>query len=94
MDTLSDKIVVTRKPHRCFACLRKFEAGTKMKAQTNIDNEIYTVYSCETCQTLMDKFHDHFYDDGDNVFPEGCVSETFNYYKVETPEQLLEKLRH
>lgn len=89
MDTLSEKIVKIRKPHRCFACSRKFEVGTMMRSQTHMYDGIMTVYSCATCDELMDKFHDQFFDDCELVYPASCVREAMSNCKASTPEELL-----
>lgn len=68
--------VKTRKDHMCFACIRKFDAGTEMFVQVNVhDGMIWRVYSCETCDEIMDKYKDVCYDNVDHVFREGCVLE-------------------
>lgn len=59
MNVLSDKTVVTRKKHRCNACGRMFEAGTKMSRQTIAsEGTIYNWYACPTCDELMAICHD------------------------------------
>lgn len=96
MDIISDKTVIIRKVHRCFACLRLFSVGSPMRRQVNNYDGIASVYSCKTCDALMDEFHDWFYDDGENIFPEGCVKEHYRDMGVEncnTPEEILEALR-
>jgi len=93
MKTLSDKIVKTRKPHICFACGRKFPAGTKMTRQVNDYDGIQSVYSCLTCQELMDNYSEYFYDYVEYMYLEGCVRECYECQDI-TPEQLLEKLQN
>ena len=90
MRTLLTQKVKTRKDRQCFACLRKFKAGTKMTTQTvvNDDGDIYTLHYCDTCDQLMANFKDSFLDN-DDLFQEGCVSETITEFPVETPEELL-----
>lgn len=87
MDILSDKIVTTRKSHRCNACRRVFEAGTKMRIQVNNSDGLIIWRECPTCQELLSKYHSHFKDDFDNVYYEGCVNEALE--RGQTPEQLL-----
>lgn len=53
MEIISDKNVKIRKPHRCFLCSRKFDAGIEMNVQVNKYDDIYRVYSCKTCKQLM-----------------------------------------
>lgn len=88
--TLTDKIVITRKPHVCFSCLRKFPEGTEMRYWTGMTSDGFnSVYCCETCDKIMDKYP--WDDDGDG-YPEGFVREMLE--KDQTPEQLLESLCH
>lgn len=92
VEILSDKIVKTRKAHWCFACHRKFEAGTVMDCQTNkYDGTIGTTYSCATCRELMRKFKPWFFDDSEHIFPDECVAYVCRDFK-RTPEELLEDL--
>lgn len=84
--TLTDKIVVTRKPHVCFSCFRKFPKGTEMRYWSGVSQgDFNSVYSCHTCEKIMDKMEQ--YDDG---YPEGFVRDMLE--KDQTPEQLLESL--
>jgi hypothetical protein len=90
MDILSDKIVTTRKPHMCSACMRTFDAGSRMRTQVNTYNGFNTWRECGTCQELLSAHRSLFEDGYDHVVPEGCVLEVLE--RGETPEQLLEKL--
>lgn len=94
MNILSHKDVITRKKHRCNACLRTFPAGTKMNVQT-VANEgtIYNWYACQTCEELMAISND--LDDGYGEYEQGCVDNALNV--GQTPEEMLEeckKYRH
>jgi len=91
MDIISDKIVVSRKPHWCFACARTFPAGTKLKLQVNTCDGIQSVYSCLTCNELMTSFKDVFFDDTVDMFNMYCVSDQLS--KDQTPEDLLFNLK-
>lgn len=87
------KLVTIRKPQRCNACYRKFDAGTKMHSQNcATDGHAYTWRMCETCRTLINEFHEMFYDDIERCYNEGCVTEGY-HEKINTPELLLEYLR-
>ena len=87
MDILSDKIVTTRKQHRCNACGRLFEKGTKMRTQVNTLDGIQTWRECPTCNKLLTKHRKHFEDDYDHVCYDSCVNEVLE--RGQTPEQLL-----
>lgn len=90
MDVLSEKIVVTRKPHRCDACQRKFDAGIKMSVQVNVfEGDINRWRTCETCTEIVSK-HFKWLSDGDGYISEACVADALE--KGQTPEQLLEEL--
>ena len=54
---ISEKIVITRKPHKCWGCGREFPKGSKLQALNNVDGgEICTTYWCNTCQDFWSKF--------------------------------------
>lgn len=72
-EQLRNKKVVIRKYHQCFACLQIFEPGTEMSRSVNVsDGEIYTIYTCKTCEKIIQHFDRSGYEDG---FDEGCVLE-------------------
>ena len=88
MRTITDKTVITRKPHYCDACLRKFPKGTQMRVQVNlVDNEIDTWRECPTCRELLSKHREQFNPDEYDVVTEGCVRSILK--KGQTPEDLL-----
>jgi hypothetical protein len=82
---LKDKHVKIRKEHMCFSCYRKFPIGTIMHYGTYVDDKIYSLYTCSTCEQIMDLEKD------ETEFKYGYVNNELN--KNETPEQLLEKLK-
>lgn len=90
--TLTSKIVITRKTHVCFSCLRKFEAGVEMRYWAGIhDGDFNSIYSCCTCQKVMEwATSNNGYDDYYEGYPEGFVHEMLDH--GQTPEQLLAKL--
>jgi len=53
-EILSASTVVTRKPHRCWGCGRRFPAKTEMTAVASKDmGSLTTDYWCETCESFM-----------------------------------------
>ena len=90
MEELSRKIVTIRKPHRCLGCLRIFEPPARMERSVFVDDDIFAVYTCETCQDLLRECPDSFLD-SDDRFPEGCVRECMSDEDCESPEALLTK---
>jgi len=90
MDILSDKLVITRKKHRCSACGRVFEKGTKMQTQVNTGDGIQVWRTCPTCTELLTKYWSKFEDDYDHICYEFCVNEALE--KGQTPEELLASL--
>lgn len=62
MDVLKDKFVKTRKPHRCFGCLREMRPGSTMKYFAAVDaGEFLSVYFCAVCDEYMSiRFNDGF----------------------------------
>ena len=89
MDILSDKKVKTRKDHQCLCCFRVIPKGSMMRVQVNNFDGLQSFRMCETCEVLCYKHPGCFFDDGDCVFPEGCVEEAMSEFKVETPGELL-----
>lgn len=90
MHVLSEKTVITRKPHRCDGCQRKFEVGSKMKVQTNVhESEIHRFRTCETCSEIISK-HFQWLSDGYGYIAEACVADVLE--NGQTPEMLLEEL--
>ena len=50
MDIIADKYVVTRKPHRCWGCMRIFPVKTNMRYSVSVDGGIITgCYWCKDC---------------------------------------------
>ena len=88
MDTLRDKIVVTRKRHKCNACLRYFDKGTKMRTQVNIEDGIQVWRECPTCTELLSD-HRTVFEDYDNLCFEGCVADELSELDLKSPEDLL-----
>jgi len=86
MNVLSDKIVTTRKSHRCNACCRVFEKGIKMRTQVNTFEGIGIWRECPTCQELLSKYRSYF-EDYEHFCYEGCVNEVLE--RGQTPEELL-----
>ena len=49
-----DKVVKIRKPHRCHACLDKYQAGEKMVyAIGTLYGDFYSCYYCLCCHSYM-----------------------------------------
>lgn len=92
MEILSDKIVTTRKKYNCSACGRLFEEGVKMRTQVNTYDGIGTWRACMACDKLITNYPEHFEDNYDGSFPEGCVSEALE--RGQTPEELLSLLEN
>ena len=92
MRLIKSKIVKIRKVQQCCACLRGFQVGTEMEAQTVDNDGIYTIHICETCQQLLSEFKDSFANN-DNEFEEGCVHEVMPEFDCNTPEDLYDFLK-
>lgn len=57
MDILENKIVTTRKEHRCYGCTRKFPKNSRLQVITSVDNgEVRRVYWCDTCRSYCLKY--------------------------------------
>jgi hypothetical protein len=54
IETLTDKTVVTRKPHICFGCLREIKKGEKARYNVSvIDGHFGHAYLCEECDEYI-----------------------------------------
>ena len=87
---VSDKVVITKKPRQCYACLRKFDLGYSMRKQIfQYLNEVHPIYSCGTCEVLMEKFPTVFCDPSSDFFPTSCVDQVVrNYNSIERIQDL------
>ena len=86
METLSSKVVITRKKHVCNACGREFKKGSRMNVCVCTDDNIYSVYVCDTCNELLIN-HPSDFDDGCGFFDKHCVHDSLE--RGQTPEDLL-----
>lgn len=96
MEYISNKIVTIRKPHACFCCGRKFEIGSKMDCQVNVDGHIYSLYTCLACNEIINLFPEKIVDEWDHTINQGDFYELRGSdpkYKDMTPEELLACLK-
>ena len=81
---IKEKIVVTKKDHKCYGCGRTFPKGTDMNsASCKINNMVVRKYFCEGCHHIMtinnltiDKF---WYGE--------LINEALTYEKHKQPQQ-------
>jgi hypothetical protein len=93
-DLLEEKIVTTRKPHRCFACWRLFPKGSKLQWSKHCDNgDFVECYTCETCQEILKIAWKTLADPWDNEVGERCVSDEYIDRGLKSPEALLAELK-
>jgi hypothetical protein len=79
----------TRKPHRCFGCLKVIPAGSPAHIQVNTDMGIGAIYTHPWCEKII-KDIDYDHDDG---LDEGCVlNELSDLGFTGTPEEYAETL--
>lgn len=51
---LSDRFLVTRKPHECSICFDPIPAKTRARAMTDLDDgQVMTFYACPCCCAAM-----------------------------------------
>ena len=89
MKIIGEKGVVTRKKHRCSACLRVFPAGTRMRKVAVSDAGVSTWKECPTCVELLKKDPVRF-SDGFGILEYGCVDACLDV--GQTPEMLLDEM--
>ena len=87
-DTLTDKWVVTRKPHQCIGCFRNFQPEERMRYWVGIyEGDFGSCYTCKTCHTCIAHLEPDAWGGG---YEAGFVSDRLE--KGQTPEQFLEEL--
>lgn len=53
METLSNKVLVTRKPHRCWGCGREFPPGSTLRKVVSVDcGDFASTYWCGICDEM------------------------------------------
>lgn len=66
-EVLTDKQVKTRKPHKCWGCLKKFPSGTTMRVVVSVDRDgINQFYFCQHCDNHSEKWS---IEDWESTFP-------------------------
>lgn len=56
---LTDKTVVTRKPHKCFGCITVFPKGTEMQYQFSVHSNKYDGGSAYLCMKCLEHIRDN-----------------------------------
>lgn len=60
-EVIENKIVLTRKAHKCSACYRNFEKATEMIYQVSVDADTwYHDYYCHTCREFVKRNYDRY----------------------------------
>ena len=85
----------TRKMHRCTICGRKIPKGFSAHFYTGINNEgeFFNCYLCNTCEMLSNEFPDSVIDMWEGYFDTQTLYDSMSEEEVNTPLQLLNKLR-
>ena len=85
----------TRKMHRCTICDRKIPKGFSAHFYTGVNNEgeFFNCYLCNTCETLSNEFPDSVIDMWEGYFDTQTLYDSMSEEEVNTPLQLLNKLR-
>lgn len=93
VETIRESMVTTRKDHTCYMCGRVFPKNTRMKSITVVDDRIETLYSCKSCEEIIEYVDLSV----DGVYYEGCVRESLDNILrdagIETPEDWAQQLR-
>jgi len=59
-DFLQNKMVTTRKEHRCFGCARQFPNGSQLKYTVSVDSgDFLASYWCPVCVEYMQRHMHH-----------------------------------
>jgi hypothetical protein len=90
--TVSQKDVVTRKPHHCWGCTEEFPAGTKMGVVNDADmGTVKSCYWCCTCTDYITRYMHH--DDVEDGFMYGELTRDESYYEFKE-KKLNEKAKN
>ena len=58
MTILDVRQVVTRKPHRCWGCGRRFPPGSSLQRVTDVEHGQFSrLYWCDVCREILAKYH-------------------------------------
>jgi hypothetical protein len=83
---LRSSLVKTKKQHKCFACCRKFQPGTKMIYWVSkFEGDFAYGYTCLTCNQIIKM------DKDSECFMEGYTTEYYDGL-MKTPEEVLNYL--
>lgn len=78
MNILEDKIITTRKTHKCFGCAREFKPKSKLQLLVHVDSGDFSkTYWCETCRKYWQKFMSH----DDEIFMGDLKREDFERWE-------------
>ena len=65
MPVLRDKVVTTRKEHKCWGCGEKFEKGSKLRYQVDVeDGKLNDSYWCKVCDATVKESYEEQVDCG------------------------------
>lgn len=65
MDILQNKIITTRKPHKCWGCAEEFPSGSKLRKYVAVDNgEFQASYYCPDCDERVTEIDDYVLQEG------------------------------
>ena len=57
METIRQRTVKTRKPHRCHGCTEEYPSGSTMKVVVSKDmGEIFSTHYCNTCDSVLSRW--------------------------------------
>ena len=56
MDTLTNKIIKTRKPQHCWGCAREFPSGSSLRLIETVDAGTFSrSYWCRVCESIWNE---------------------------------------
>ena len=74
MTVLDARHVLTRKPHRCWGCGRRFPVGSSLQRVAGVDcGQVTSAYWCDVCQEVLAQ--SEYRDDDDYVLAVGELRE-------------------
>lgn len=73
IEVLTSKMLIIRKPHKCFGCLKEIKKGERARYSVSVqDGRFAHVYLCEECDDYISDLDPRDYEDG---FLEGEIGD-------------------
>lgn len=85
---LGEAIRTARKDHQCSCCLQTIKRGERYKAQSCVEDCLYTYKSCERCTYIIDNHNDWLSDDEGRIEEGAMRNADFTKKEIEEIDNL------